>query len=44
MNVLRKNTLSLIKAVDLGKRISLKKKRYMAALNPDILSLVISGF
>lgn len=44
MNVLRKIALSLIKAVDLGKRISLKKKRYMAALNPDLLLLAISGF
>lgn len=44
MNVLRKTALRLIKAVCLGKRISLQKKRYMAALNPDILWLVISGF
>ena len=44
MNVLRKIALSLIKAVNLGKRISLQKKRYMAALNPDVLWLVISGF
>ena len=44
MNVLRKTALSLIKAVNLGKRISLQKKRYMAALNPDVLWLVISGF
>lgn len=43
MNVLRKTALRLIKAVDLGKRISLQKKRYMAALNPNILHLVISG-
>lgn len=43
MNVLRKTALRLIKGVYLGKRISLQKKRYMAALNPDILSLVISG-
>ena len=44
MNVLRKTALSLIKSVDIGKRISLRKKRYMAALNPDILYMVISGF
>lgn len=43
MNVLRKTALRLIRGVYLGKRISLQKKRYMAALNPDILSLVISG-
>lgn len=43
MNVLRKTALSLIKAVNFGKRISLQKKRYMAALNPDALCLVISG-
>lgn len=43
MNVLRKTALRLIKAVDLGKRISLQKKRYMAALNPNVLHLVISG-
>ncbi len=44
MNVLRKTALRLIKAVNLGKRISLQKKRYMAALNPDVLRLVICGF
>lgn len=43
MNVLRKTALRLIKAVNLGKRISLQKKRYMAALNSDVLCLVISG-
>ena len=43
MNVLRKTALSLIKAVNLGKRISLQKKRYMAALNSNVLELVISG-
>lgn len=43
MNVLRKTALTLIKGVNLGKRISLQKKRYMAALNPHVLQLVISG-
>lgn len=43
MNVLRKTALSLIKTVDLGKRISLTKKRYMAALSPNVLHMVISG-
>lgn len=44
LNVLRKTALSLLKAVELGKRISLQKKRYMAALNPHVLWLVISGY
>ena len=43
LNVLKKTALSLIKAVDFGKRISLQKKRYMAALNPNLLWLVFSG-
>ncbi len=41
LNVLRKTALSLLKASDLGKRISLQKKRYRAALNPDVLSSIL---
>ncbi len=43
LNVLRKVSLSLIKACDLGKRVSLKKKRYMAALSADVLSSIFYG-
>jgi len=42
-NILRKTAFSLLKKYDLGKRISLKKKRYMAALNVFVLELVICG-
>ncbi len=41
LNVLRKTALSLLKASNLGKRISLQKKRYRAALNPDVLSSIL---
>jgi predicted transposase YbfD/YdcC len=36
LNVLRKTSLALLKAVDWG-RIGLKKKMFIAALNPDKL-------
>ncbi len=42
-NILRKTALSLLKRCDLGKRFSLKKKRYMAALNVSVLEMVICG-
>ncbi len=43
LNILRKTALSLLKKCDLGKRVSLKKKRYMAALNVFVLEMVICG-
>ncbi len=43
LNVLRKTALSLLKRWDGGKQISLKKKRYMAALNVSTLEMVICG-
>ncbi len=43
LNVLRKTALSLLRRCDLGKRVSLKKKRYMAALNVSVLEMVICG-
>jgi len=43
LNVLRKTALSMLKRCDLGKRVSLKKKRYMAALNVAILEMVFCG-
>ncbi len=42
LNVLRKTALSLLKSADLGKRTSLKKKRYIAALNPDVMAKILS--
>lgn len=44
MNVLRKTALSLPKKTDLGrKRLGVRKKMLKAALNPDILSKIISS-
>ncbi len=43
LNILRKTALSLLKKCDLAKRVSLKKKRYMAALNVSVLEMVICG-
>jgi predicted transposase YbfD/YdcC len=41
LNVLRKLAPALLKATDMGKRVSLKKKMFMAALNPDRLLAVL---
>ncbi len=35
LNVLRKTALALCKHADFGRRVSMQKKRYAAALNPD---------
>lgn len=35
LNVLRKTALALCKRADFGRRVSMKKKRFAAALNPD---------
>ncbi len=43
LNVLRKTALRLLKQCDLGKRVSLKKKRYLAALNRSTPDMVICG-
>jgi predicted transposase YbfD/YdcC len=42
LNVLRKMALSLLKATNMGNRISLKKKMFMAALNPERLLQVLA--
>lgn len=42
LNMLRKFALSLLKATDVGKRISLQKKRMKAALSPTYLSLILA--
>lgn len=45
LNVLRKTALALCKNVDLGKRVSIQKKRFRAALNPDtFLSILFGSF
>jgi predicted transposase YbfD/YdcC len=41
LNVLRKLSLSLLKLTDMGKRVSLKKKMFKSALNPDRLLSVL---
>ncbi|MCI5957827.1 MAG: ISAs1 family transposase, partial [Clostridiales bacterium] len=35
LNVLRKTALALCHNIDLGKRVSLQRKRYRAALSPE---------
>ncbi len=41
LNVLRKTALALCKNTDMGKRVSLQKKRFRASLNPeDFLSIL----
>ena len=42
LNMLRKFALSLLKATDVGKRISLQKKRMKATLSPTYLSLILA--
>jgi len=37
LNILDKTALSLVSQVDLGKKLSKKRKRYKAALNPEVL-------
>ena len=45
LNVLRKTALALCKNADFGKRVSIQKKRFRAALNPEaFLSILFSKF
>lgn len=45
LNVLRKTALALCKHADLGKRVSIQKKRFRAALNPEtFLSILFAKF
>ena len=45
LNVLRKTALALCKNADFGKRVSIKKKRFRAALNPQaFLSILFAKF
>ncbi len=41
LNIMRKTVLNLLKRCDLGKQVSLKEKRYLAALNVSVLEVVI---
>jgi predicted transposase YbfD/YdcC len=43
LNILRKIALALCKNTDLGKRVSTQKKRFRAALNPDVFSDILLG-
>jgi hypothetical protein len=43
MNVLNKTALTLLRGIDLGKRMSIDTKRYKAAINPDVLKSVLLG-
>ena len=45
LNILRKTALALCKHADFGPRVSLKKKRFSAALNPDrFLAILFAEF
>ncbi len=45
LNVLRKTALALCKNADFGKRVSIQKKRFHAALNPEaFLSILFAKF
>lgn len=43
LNVLRKTALALCKSMDLGKRVSLQKRRFRACMNPDIFLDILLG-
>lgn len=43
LNVLRKTALALCRNIDLGKRVSLQKKRYRAALSPETFLQILFG-
>ncbi len=43
LNVLRKTALALCRNIDLGKRVSLQKKRYRAALSPETFLQILLG-
>lgn len=43
LNVLRKTALALCKNADLGKRVSIQKKRFRAALNPQTFLNILFG-
>jgi predicted transposase YbfD/YdcC len=42
LNVLRKTALSILKPLNLGKNLSIRKKMLKAALNPSILEVALS--
>ncbi len=45
LNILRKTALSLCKNADFGRRVSIQKKRFIAALNPKkLFSILFSDF
>ncbi len=43
LNVLRKTALALCKHTDMGKRVSLQKKRFRASLNPETFLTILFG-
>ncbi len=43
LNVLRKTALALCKGTDMGKRVSLQKKRFRASLNPEAFLTILFG-
>ncbi len=43
LNVLRKTALALCKNTDMGKRVSLQKKRFRASLNPEAFLTILFG-
>lgn len=43
LNVLRKTALALCKNTDMGKRVSIQKKRFRASLNPEAFLTILIG-
>lgn len=43
LNVLRKTALALCKSANMGKRVSLQKKRFRASLSPDAFLFILFG-
>ncbi len=43
LNVLRKTALALCKGTNMGKRVSLQKKRFRASLDPDAFLMILFG-
>ncbi len=41
LNVLRKTALALCKNADFGRRVSIQKKRFIAAMNPQKLFAIL---
>ena len=43
LNILRKQALALLNSADMGKRVSLRRKMYRAAMDNEVLRRVVFG-